>query len=110
VPLRLCGKIIDKHGQSRYFVIMAEDTDNKSPGNKAKILAGFLTEALDLEDKVSISVYKDYMDAKNWPKNLKPEIFQNIKQYLNVLIEDTQKHRKIILGLMQNYGQDKRPE
>jgi hypothetical protein len=90
---------------------MAENTDSnattKSAGNKAKILSGFLASALDMEDEISNSVYKDYMDAKNWPKNIKPEIFQNIRQYLNILIEDTRIHRKIILGLMQKYGQDK---
>lgn len=90
---------------------MAENTDNnyttKSASNKEKILANFLASALDMEDEVSISVYKDYMDAKNWPKNVRPEVFQSIKQYLNVLIEDTRKHRKIILELMQKYGQDK---
>ena len=81
---------------------MAENTDNnntiKSAGDKEKILANFLASALDMEDEVSNSVYKDYMDAKNWPKNIKPEVFQNIKQYLTILIEDTRKHRQIILG------------
>jgi hypothetical protein len=48
------------------------------------------------------------MDAKNWPKNLKPEVFQNIRQYLNILIEDTQKHKKIIMELIEQYGGDKR--
>jgi len=93
---------------------MAENMDSKdttkSADKKVKILAGFLAEAIDMEDEVSNSVYKDYMDAKNWPKNVKPEIFQNIKQHLNVLIEDTRKHRKIILELMQNYGKDKQSE
>lgn len=97
---------------------MAENTNSnatiKSAGNavrhlddKEKILANFLASALDMEDEVSNSVYNDYMDAKNWPKNIKPEIFQSIRQYLNVLIEDTRKHRQIILELMQKYGRDK---
>jgi hypothetical protein len=74
--------------------------------NKQDTLANFLTAALDMEDEVSNSVYKDYMNAKNWPKNLKPEAFQSIRQHLNVLIEDTQRHRKIILGLIEQHGQD----
>jgi hypothetical protein len=86
---------------------MADNDTTKSAGSKEKILANFLASALDMEDEVSTSVYKDYMDAKNWPKNIRPEIFQNIKQYLNVLIEDTRKHRQIILELMQKYGRDK---
>ncbi len=68
-------------------------------------MAGFFASALDMEEEISNSVYKDYMDAKNWPKNLKPKVFQNIRQYLNVLIEDTQKHKKIISGLIKQYGQ-----
>jgi hypothetical protein len=78
--------------------------------NKQDTLANFLTSALDMEDEVSNSIYKDYMDAKNWPKNLKPEAFQSIRQYLNVLLEDTRKHRKIILWLIEQHGQDKKPE
>jgi hypothetical protein len=85
---------------------MAEKDINNAAGDNATILANFLASALDMEDEISNSVYKDYVDAKNWPKNLKPEIFQNIRQYLNVLIEDTQKHRKIISELIEQYGQN----
>jgi chemotaxis methyl-accepting protein methylase len=80
------------------------------PENKKDTLANFLVSALDMEDEISNSVYKDYMNAKNWPKNLNSEAFQSIKQYLNVLIEDTQRHRKIISELIKQYGQDKKPE
>lgn len=83
---------------------------NRSAGKREKIVANFLASALDMEDRVSNSVYRDYMDVKYWPKNLKPEIFKNIQECLNILIEDTEKHRKIILGLMQKYGDDKQPE
>ena len=76
--------------------------------HKQDTLANFLTAALDMEDEVSNSVYKDYINAKNWPKNLKPEAFQKIKEYLNVLIEDTRRHRKIITGLIEKHGQDKK--
>jgi hypothetical protein len=72
--------------------------------HKQDTLANFLTSALDMEDEISSSVYKDYMNAKNWPKNLRPEAFQKIRQYLNVLIEDTRKHRKIIAGLIEQHG------
>jgi hypothetical protein len=74
--------------------------------NKQDTLANFLTSALDMEDEISNSVYKDYVNAKNWPKNLKPEAFQKISEYLNVLIEDTRKHKKIISGLIEQHGQD----
>jgi hypothetical protein len=78
--------------------------------HKQDTLANFLAAALDMEDEISNSIYKDYMDAKNWPKNLKPEAFQSIRQYLNVLIEDTRRHRKIIAGLIEQHGQDKKPQ
>jgi tryptophanyl-tRNA synthetase len=78
--------------------------------HKQDTLANFLTAALDMEDEVSNSVYKDYINAKNWPKNLKPEAFQKIKEYLTILIEDTQRHRKIIAGLIKQNDQDNKPE
>ncbi len=88
-----------------------ENADITKPaGYKQQTLANFLVSALDMEDEISGSIYKDYMDRKYWPKNLTPEVFENIRQYLNVLIEDTQNHKKIILGLMQKYGEDKQPE
>ena len=90
---------------------MAENADNndatKTAGDKENFLANYLASALDMEDEVNISVYNDYMNAKNWPKNIKPEVFQSIKQHLTTLIEDTRKHKQIILGLMQQYGQNK---
>ena len=86
---------------------MAENKDTNEPaGYKQETLANFLASSLDMEDEISNSVYKDYMDAKNWPKNLKPETFQKIREYLTVLIEDTRRHRKIILGLIEQYGWD----
>jgi retron-type reverse transcriptase len=85
---------------------MAEKDIINSDGGKITILANFLASALDIEEEISNSVYKDYVDAKNWPKNLKPEVFQNIRQYLNTLIEDTQKHKKIIRELIEQYGGD----
>jgi tryptophanyl-tRNA synthetase len=87
---------------------MAERDINNPDGGKATILANFLASALDMEEEISNSVYKDYMDAKNWPGNLKPEVFQNIRQYLNTLIEDTRRHKKIIMELIEQYGGDKR--
>ncbi|MGA1980248.1 MAG: hypothetical protein ABSG99_06775 [Sedimentisphaerales bacterium] len=72
--------------------------------HKQDTLANFLTSALDMEDEISNSVYKDYVNAKNWPKNLKPEAFQQIKEYLTILIEDTRRHRKIIAGLIEKHG------
>jgi hypothetical protein len=103
-------KNVDNKDKVMYSAIMAENMDNKNTdkpaGRKVTILAGFLAEALDMEDEISNSIYTDYVDAKNWPKNLKPEDFQNIRKYLNVLIEDTRRHRETILGVIEQHGQD----
>lgn len=72
--------------------------------NKQETLANYLASALDMEDEISNSIYKDYMDAKNWPKGLKPEAFESIKQHLNVLIEDTKRHRATIISLIKKHG------
>jgi hypothetical protein len=77
---------------------------------KQDTLANFLTAALDMEDEIASGVYKDYVKAENWPKNLKPEVFQQIKEYLTILIDDTRRHKKIIEGLIKQNDQNKRPE
>jgi hypothetical protein len=78
--------------------------------NRQDTLANFLVSALDMEDEISNSIYKDYTDAENWPKTLKPEAFEKIKEYLTVLIEDTRRHRKIIATLLEQNGQGKKSE
>jgi hypothetical protein len=89
---------------------MGENTNNtnRPVGDKATILAGFFASALDMEEVFSNSVYKDYINVKNWPEGLKLKVFQNIRQCLNTLIEDTQKHKKIIMELIKQYGQGQR--
>ena len=83
---------------------MAENADTTNPAGGAKMLAGFLASALDIEDQINTSVYQDYLKPDNWPNNIEPEIFKTITQYLSVLIEDTRKHRKIIAVLVEKYG------
>lgn len=73
---------------------------------KPETLAGFLSSALDMEDEISNSVYKDYMDPDNWPPGLDLNLFQQIRKHLTTLIEDTRRHRTIILGLIKKYGKD----
>jgi hypothetical protein len=74
---------------------------------KPETLAGFLASALDMEDEISNSVYKDYMDLDNWPAGIDLNVFQEIRKHLTVLIEDTRRHRNIIRGLIKQYGKDK---
>jgi hypothetical protein len=77
---------------------------------KQDTLANFLVSALDMEDEISNSVYKDYIKQENWPKTLKPDNFRQIKEYLTVLIEDTRRHKKIIEGLIKQNDRNKKPE
>lgn len=82
------------------------DTDRPA-GQKPDTLAGFLASALDMEDEISNSVYKDYMDMDNWPAGIDLNVFQEIRKHLTTLIEDTRRHRVIISGLIEKYGKDK---
>jgi hypothetical protein len=85
----------------------ANSSKDGSVEPKPETLAGFLASALDMEDEISNGVYKDYMDPDNWPAGLDLNVFQQIRKHLNILIQDTRRHRKIILGLIKQYGKDK---
>ncbi len=61
--------------------------------------AGLLLSALDMEDDIAHSVYRDYMDRKNWPASLRDETFQEICKYLTTLLDDTERHRNMIKSL-----------
>ena len=82
------------------------DTEN-SAGQKPKIIAGYLASAMDLEDEVSDSIYREYMDLSRWPPGIDMDVFQEIRKCLTTLIEDTKRHRIILSGLIEKYGKDK---
>ena len=66
-----------------------------------KIIAGFLASALDIEDDMSRSVYGDFLNRKNWPVSLDADAFEEIKNLLMILIEETEEHKKRFLNLME---------
>ena len=72
--------------------------------HKQGTLGNFLVSALDMEDEINSSIYKDYMSVKNWPKKLKPEVFESIRKYLGILLEDTKRHRATIQSLIKKHG------
>jgi hypothetical protein len=85
----------------------ATNNDKDRPaGQRPDTLVGFLASALDMEDEISNSVYKDYMTPDNWPPGLDLNVFQQIRKHLTTLIQDTRRHRTIILGLIKKYGKD----
>lgn len=75
---------------------------------KQDVLANYLASALDMEDEIANSVYKDYILANNWPHSLRQDAFEKIKEYLTTLIEDTQRHRKTIAALIDQYDRSKK--
>ena len=85
---------------------MLVKNENRSESNSPKTLAHFLSSALRLEEQFSNSVYRDYLDPEDWPVDLRPEVFDEIKKRLNVLIEDSAKHEHVIHGLSRQYNGD----
>ena len=73
---------------------------------KGKTISGLLVSALGMEDEISHSVYRDYMERKNWPVELKDETFEEIRKNLTILLEDTKRHRNIIKNLQSKLGRD----
>ncbi|UCD50667.1 MAG: hypothetical protein JSW27_24480 [Phycisphaerales bacterium] len=66
-----------------------------------------LRAALDIEDEIGSGVYQDYMNRQYWPEELDDETFLEIRQRLTVLVEDTEKHKKILQALVREHGSDK---
>ena len=64
-----------------------------------KVIAGFLAMALDFEDRMSISVYADYLERDVWPSMLEEKSFEIIKKLLMILINETEEHKKAFLDL-----------
>lgn len=71
-----------------------------------KTVQGLLLSAFDMEDEIAHSIYRDYMDRKNWPADLKDETFEEIRKYLNILLDDTERHRNIVRHLQSKLGQN----
>lgn len=85
---------------------MLVNSENRTDSNSPKTLAHFLSSALRLEEQFSNSVYRDYLDPEDWPVELKPDVLDEIKKRLAVLIEDSTKHEQVIHGLTRQYNGD----
>jgi len=73
---------------------------------KARTISGLLISALDMEDEIAHSVYRDYIERKSWPVELKDETFEEIRKNLAILLQDTKRHRNIIKNLQSKLGHD----
>ncbi len=72
--------------------------------NETATVEGLLVSALDMEDEIAHSVYRDYMDRRNWPEGIKEKTLDQIRRYLTILLEDTRRHRKIVRSLQAKLG------
>ena len=70
-----------------------------SPPKGPAMISGILLSALDMEDEIAHSIYRDYMNRENWPVEVTDEVFEEIRKYLVILLDDTQRHRTIIRAL-----------
>ncbi len=80
------------------------NSKNINPNSKEKsrkILAGFLVSAMDMEDEIARGVYNDYLKRGNWPANLTDESFNEIKQKLKILVDETIQHKQIFSDLLE---------
>ena len=84
----------------------SDTIDSKAGDERRATLGGYLASALNMEDEISNGIYLDYLDPKNWPEAVAPEIFQQIAGRLTVLINDTKKHKKIIAALVKTHGEN----
>ena len=81
-----------------------ETTKTEIRQKEPKTVEGFLISALEMEDEIAHSVYRDYMERESWPADLKDGIFQEIREYLTTLLDDTERHRNIIRNLQSKLG------
>ena len=70
-------------------------------------VGGVLMSALNMEDEISSGVYQDYLKLENWPAELDKDVFLQIRKRLTVLIQGTQKHKKILQALSKEYERDR---
>ena len=89
---------------------MSTSPDNKggdaSGASKHDSIDGVLSSAMNMEDDISSGVYDDYLNRSYWPRQLGEDTFEEIRQRLTVLIEDTRKHKKIIEALVREHGKN----
>ena len=72
---------------------------SKTQKQSMKRLADYLATGLDMEDKCISTTYKNYLQRERWPAHLLEDDFNNIREYLTIMIEDSDKHKEMILTL-----------
>ena len=70
--------------------------------NSNNSLGGYLEIALDFEDRMSNKIYDDYLSREAWPSKIDEEVFAMIKDWLIKIINDTERHKQVIVDMMQS--------
>jgi hypothetical protein len=81
------------------------ETQQAISSKEPTTVQGMLVSALDMEDEIAHSIYRNYMERENWPSELKDDVFEQIWNYLNTLLDDTKRHRTVIKNLKSRLGQ-----
>ena len=71
-----------------------------------KTLSAYLAASYELQQQIDNGLYPHYQNPKNFPPDFDTKTFEKIKNYLNVLIEDCQKNKKIIRHLKKALSND----
>ena len=66
--------------------------------------ADYLNSALDLEDQMGGEVYGQYLKKEAWPKQLDEAGFLELKQLLDILIEETEEHKREFLTMKNRFS------
>ena len=70
--------------------------------NEKKAMSSYLASALDMEDHMSLGVYGEFLKRDAWPDGLSNEAFDEIKNLLIILINETEGHKKAFSELKQS--------
>lgn len=82
---------------SRYNISM-EKTEIKRIG-------AYILSAIDMEERFASGVYLDYTAKKNWPDDVNRDTYEKIQSLLNILIDDTTRHKNIFVELRKKLAQ-----
>lgn len=71
-------------------------------GTLNKKIAGYLKTAFDFEDQMSGDAYGIYLKRETWPEALDDTAFEAVKNEIEHLIEETERHKKLFRRYMIN--------
>ena len=83
-----------------------KNNGNNYNKSAVKTVGHYLASALDMEDQISNGVYQEYLDLNNWPADLETDKIEMVREYLTILIKDTEKHKNMFLDLNKRLSDD----